>query len=319
MSAYISVFAKEFSDMMNTRRSMTSSFSIMQIPIPNLGLITSEDFVDKENGRKAIVKGIAEPYFNKLNSTCNECEKNNRCKKDKDACSERFVEIAKGKVFQKRLAMRTESGSVYRQDKTEEVVVEDGFVAIYSPINIHLPNRVERTPGGNKIDYRPTKGYSFIRCDKTPKGLMYLYTVPKECVYPAELCSLVISLNRHSAYYKGSKIALTNGHYVNLYVVPYKNRQNKGFRIIGSKTSPNFDKEVSQLLKFWKDNEVIFDLTLTALTDNFEDNYKGKKNLGIDDYDIPANSKYDGYNYVKIKGALKDYEQEIENDNEFDS
>lgn len=317
MAIYESVLKREFKEMMDSRRSVNTSFSIMQIDVPDLGLIISDDFIDKVKGRKAIIKGIAEDYFKDLNSNCKNCKyyAGNGCSKDmnKDVCPMRTVEIAKGTSFEKKMAMRVngedgKSNSVYRTDKegkeiTTTVSVEPGFVAVYSPINIHLPNRVKNRLG-NMVDYKPShKGYSFIRCDETPNGKRYLYTVPKECVYPVELCALVISLNRHSAFYKGCKVALTNGHYVYLYSIPYKYRENRGYRVIGAKTNPNFDEEMKFLLNFWMEKQILFDLNLTAL----DNQYEGKNNLGIEDLPAPMTYSYD--TYIETKGALKELEK----------
>lgn len=314
MAVYENVLAKEFKSMMDSRRSINTSFSIMDMEVPELGLITDKDFVNRVGGRKAYIKGIAEPYFSDLNSSCSQCgyfeqgyQSVCKANRDKDVCPRRTVEIAKGSTFEKKVSINNNGSSSYRRDSrgnimTNTITLEPGFVAVYSPVNIHLPNKIEKR--GNMVPYTPTKGYSFIEAVETPRGKRYLYSVPKECVYPVELCALVISLNRHTAFYKGCKVALTNGHFVYLYSIPYKYKENKGYRVIGAKTNPNFDEEMNTLLDFWIKKEILFDLNLTAL----EDNYKGKNNLGIEDLPAPMSYTYDSY--VKIKGALKELETE---------
>ena len=102
-----------------------------------------------------------------------------------------------------------------------------------------------------------------------------------ECVYPIELCGLVIALNKHRAYYKGCKVALTNGHYVYIYSIPYKYRENAGYVLIGAKSSPDFDKEMNQLLNYWM--------------------IKGTMNIGIQDLVGTCRPE----EYQKIGSALK--------------
>ena len=288
MAVYENVFAKEFSNMMNDRKSVNTGFSIKDIPCPNLGLITADDYV--AGGKLAFVKGIDEPFFSDLNNT--------------------NVEVVKGRSFKKRLSYFDENGKTqFRKEKdgqgmTTEITVEKGFVAVYSSINIHLPNKVE--VNGEKKNYNPTKGYRFVDFMDTDKGRKYLYLIPMQYVYPMELCGLVISLNKHIAYYKGCKVALTNGHYVYVYSIPYKYRENTGYYLIGAKPSPDFDKEMNQLLDYWMKNNILFDLNMTAL----ENQYKGNINLGI--VDIPGTCMPS--EYVKYTTSLKKSDiEELEN------
>lgn len=279
MAVYENVFVKEFNDMMNQRKSQNTDFSIIDIPLPKMGLITKDDFVD--GGKWGYVKNIAEPYFSTLNKT--------------------EVEIIKGRRFDKKIPIYDKEGNItYRKDKlgkyiTTEVSVEKNFVAVYSSVNIHLPNKVEVK--GVKKDYKPTYGYKYIDYIETKKGRKYLYLIPMECVYPVELCGLVIALNKHRAYYKGCKVALTNGHYVYIYSIPYKYRENAGYVLIGAKSSPDFDKEMNLLLTYWMNHGILFDLNLTAL----DSQVKGNINVGI--VDIPGTCLPE--NYCRIGSALK--------------
>lgn len=284
MAIYESVFAKEFNEMMNQRRAENSGFSIKDIPCPDLGLIGADDYV--VGGKLAYVQGISEPFFESLNSNT--------------------VEIVKGRTFNKRMSFKDTDGTVkFRNAKngenmTSEVYVDTGFVAVYSSVNIHLPNRVERD--GVKKKYIPTEGFKYVDFVDTPKGRKFMYIIPMECVYPMELCALVISLNKHRAYYKGCKVALTNGHFVYVYAIPYKYRENSGYYLIGAKPNPNFDKEMNQLLEYWMEHNILFDLNMTAL----ESQFKGSANLGI--VDIPGTCMPE--DYIKVTNALKNTELE---------
>ena len=282
MAIYENVFAKEFSNMMNERKSVNTGFSINDIPCPKLGLITADDYV--AGGKLAHVKGITEPFFSDLNNT--------------------NVEVVKGRTFKKRMSYFDENGKTqFRKEKdgqgmTTDINVDKGFVAVYSSVNIHLPNKIE--VNGQKKNYNPTKGYRFVDFIDTDKGRKYLYLIPMQYVYPMELCGLVISLNKHRAYYKGCKVALTNGHYVYIYSIPYKYRENTGYYLIGAKTSPDFDKEMNKLLDYWMENSILFDLNMTALDSQF----KGNINLGI--VDIPGTCMPS--DYVKFTSAMKSEE-----------
>lgn len=279
-----SIFVREFNTMMNERKSQNSNFSITDIPYPKMNLITSEDFV--MGGKWGYVKNISEPYFSDLNKS--------------------EVEIIKGRSFEKKIAYFDSTGKVqYKTDKngayvTNTVNVEKGFVAVYSSVNIHLPNKIERN--GVKKDYKATFGYNFIEYVNTPKGKRYLYTIPMEYVYPVELCGLVIALNKHRAYYKGCKVALTNGHYVYIYSIPYKYRENQGYVLIGAKSNPNFDEEMNRLLDYWMQKGILFDLNMTAL----QEQIKGSMNIGIQD--IPGTCLPSEYHM--ISSSLNDNDLE---------
>lgn len=286
MAVYENVFAREFNTMMNERKAKNTGFSVYDIPYPNLKLISQKDYV--AGGKLAFVKDIEEPFFSALNST--------------------NVEVIKGRNFKKRLSYFDDEGKVqFRKDekgelKTLDIAVNKGFVAVYSPINIHLPNKI--TINGVKKDYMPKSGFRYVDYIDTPKGRRFLYLIPMENVYPLELCALVISLNKHRAYYKGCKVALTNGHHVYIYSIPYKYRENPGYLVIGAKPNPNFDKEMNILLEYWMKHNILFDLNMTALSSQ----YKGSINVGIED--IPGTCMPE--DYVKYSSALKGEEIEEE-------
>lgn len=290
MATFENVLAREFTEMMNMRKSENTNFSIFSVPYPDLNLITDDNFVEK--GKWAYVKGIKEKYFSALNNT--------------------EVEVIKGRTFEKKLSVvDKETGRIVLAQKstgeylTTEITLKKDFVAVYSSVNIHLENKI--TENGVKKTYKPTDGYSYIDFVDTPKGRKYLYTIPLEAVFPVNLCALVISLNQRKVRYKGCKVALTNGHYVFIQSIPYKYRENPGYVVIGAKTSPNFDKEMKQILDYWMQMGILFDLHLTAVSNQV----KGTSNIGI--IDIPGNMYEE--EYVKYGEALKSYKSlEEEND-----
>lgn len=302
--SYRKVITSEFIDMMKQRKNLNySSFSIDNVlresdldgeedentilPIPDYpNLMTENDLVlyGQKNLGYGIIKGISEPYFSELNN----CE----------------VEIAKQKVFYKRLSMYDENNNVvFRKDKdgnfvTKEIYLESGFIGVFSTKNIHLPNRIEKH--GVKKEYIPTDGYGYIDYAETPNCRKYLYTVPMEAVYHMQLCALVLSLERKEKvvkkFFKGCSVALKNGFYAHLFVVPYENiaravRRTENmygegildishYKILCMKPSTNFNEEVRQLLNLWKQEDKIFDLEKTVVTDS---EMYTKENFGIID------------------------------------
>ena len=193
MAVYENVFAKEFTDMMNQRRSMNTDFTLVNIMIPNLknvskDIILHDDFV--AGGKRAYIKGILEAGFSQLNKT--------------------EVEVVKGRTFSKRMFLKNADGQIeFRKNAdgsymTQEVTLDKGFVAVYSPINLRLNNRDKHHRGYMYIDFMEFNGHKYVpgRLNSHNSKKMYLYAIPMEAVYIEELCALVISLNKHRAYYK---------------------------------------------------------------------------------------------------------------------
>ena len=330
--SYKKVILSEFSDMMKQRKNMnTGSFSIDDIiresdltgeedenlilQIPDFdNLMTENDLV--LYGQKSLgfgyIKGIAEPYFSELNGS--------------------EVEIAKEDTFYKRTILYENDMVKFRTDKdgnyvTKPIYLQDGFVGVFSKKNIHLPNRIEKN--GVKKDYTPTKGYNYVDYVDIENGRKYLYTIPMEVVFKMELCALVLSLEKKSKvtrkFFKGSMIALKNGFFAYLYVVPYANiaRQRRltenmygdnigdveNFKILGMKSGINFNEEVKELLSMWKENGRIFDLEKTVVFD--EDMYSAE-NFGI--IDLEPNLELSDYR--RIGDPLKSLEYVEDDDSE---
>ena len=250
------VFAKEFKDMMNGRRSMTGYFNITEIPVPSLpSLLTNLG-----KGDVCLVKGIKEPFFDKLNNV--------------------EVQLVTTPALMKRQVL---SDGSFRIDRNGDYVliqvpVKQGFIAVHSSKSIGLKNKV--AVNGVEKNHTPTEGFRYVDFFELNGERRYIYIIPKENVYPLSLCALIITPNTHRNFYKGCKLALQNGHYVYLYVIPYKaGRETRGYRVLGVKPSINFDIEVKKLLEHWMRLGVIFDLNLTAL----DYQVGGESNVGIMD------------------------------------
>lgn len=250
------VFAKEFKNMMDERRSMTGYFNLADIPVPPLpSLLTNLG-----KGDVCLVKGIQEPFFEKLNNT--------------------EVQLVTIPVLMKRQVL---SDGSFRVDKDGNYVlipvqVKQGFVAVYSNNSIGLRNKV--VVNGVERLHTATDGFKYVDFFELNGQRRYIYIIPENNVYPMNLCALVITPNKHKNYYKGCRLVLQNGHYLYLYVIPFKvGRETRGDRVLGVKPSPDFNKEVKVLLDFWMSIGVIFNLRVTAL----EHQVVGETNLGITD------------------------------------
>lgn len=250
-----SLFYKEFRDMMNGRRSLSQGFKLVDLPLPELD--TMINGVPK--GQMALIRGIKEPFFERLNGE--------------------EVQLVGRTQLKKRQVL---SDGTFRRDANgnyvcTHITVPHECVAILSKRSIGLKRYVE--VNGIKREHKVSEGFRYVDYVGTREGRKYIYIVPKMYVYRLNMCALVLTPNKRRVYFQGCKLALQNGNYVYLYVVPYKYRDNMDARVLGVKSHYDFSKEVTQIIHYWMSIGVIFNLHLTAL----EGNINGVTNLGIMD------------------------------------
>jgi hypothetical protein len=89
-------------------------------------------------------------------------------------------------------------------------------------------------------------------------------------------------------------------------VIPYTYRENLDVRVLGVKSSYNFDKEVTAILNYWVEQGVIFHPSLTAL----EGQVNGQTNLGI--IDLEGTIIYDEYRRYGVSMAEEREEEFME-------
>lgn len=251
------LFYKEFKEMMAGRRAISGVFNIRSLPLPP----SQQLVLSRPKKQVALIRGIKEPFFERLNKE--------------------EVQLLGRVSLKKRQVM---SDGNFRKDSEgnyvyTQIAVPRDSVAIISAKSIGLRRFIEVE--GVKREHKVSDGYKYVDYIDTKAGRRYIYIVPRQFVYRLNMYALIITPNKHRIYFKGSKLALQNGHYVYMYVIPYSYRDNLGYRILGVKSVPNFDKEVSEILKFWMEKRVLFNLNLTKLSDNV----KGISNLGIEDLD----------------------------------
>ncbi len=248
-------FARDFKLMMAYARSKSNGLNLSSIPVPEFEGVSKGEL----KGHMFLVKGVQETYFEKLNGE--------------------EVQLIPKTNLKKRIAGSNGAFLVDKKgnEQTEDVTVPAGSVVILSSRSIKLKNWV--LDGEVKKKHKPTEGFKYVDYVETREGKKYLYVIPKSFVYRLNMCALVLAPNTRRVYYKGSRLALTNGSFVNLYVVPYTYRNSQDSRVIGVKSSVTFDTEVQTLLKGWVTRGILFNPTLTQL----EGQVGGITNLGIQD------------------------------------
>lgn len=249
------VFHKEFRDMMNGRKALTNNFNLVDLPLPPLKSMIKGSL----KGHMVVVKNIKEPFFERLNTE--------------------EVQLVGKTTLQKRQVL---PDGTFRKDASDnyvtmQVPVPHSHVAILSPTSIGLKRFVEEN--GVKVEHKVQEGFRYVDYVETKQGRKYIYIIPKQYAFRLNMCALVITPNKRRTFFQGCKLALQNGNYVYLYVTPFKYRENMDLRVLGVKSNYNFNQEVTEIIRFWMQLGVLFDLNLTAL----EGNINGVENLGIMD------------------------------------
>lgn len=243
------LFSTEFKKMMDDRRAIAKPFSIAKLPIPPHPSLTAV----KPRGKKALIKGITEMFFDRLNNT--EVE---------------FLvktSLKKRKVLSDGSFKRNEKGDI----ETIDIAVPRGSVAVISDISIGLTRTVD-----GKV-HKVSEGFRYVDFISNAKGRKYIYIVPRQYVYRLNMGALILTMNKRRNYYKGVKLALQNGSYIYAYAIPYQYREMMDVRILSLKSSCMFDEELNVLMQGWSRVGIIYHTELTKL----ENNAHGVTNLGV--------------------------------------
>lgn len=247
------LFCTEFRQMMNERNMHLKSdprFHLVELPMPDLGKMFSVN-IGRSLGK---IVGVKEPYFSKLNGSMVTILKRGTYRKRQVDSFGKFIKDSKGNL-------------VYTQ-----VPVPRESVAVLSSVSIGLKNSV--VEHGVKKKYQPSKGFKYVDYIVRDGKKSFIYIIPREMVYRLNTCALALSQNSMRNYYKGYKLALQNGSYVYMYVIPtYKYRSQSNYRVLGVKAGIDFSQEVITILNLWQSLGVIFDLEKTSVG--------GGLNLGI--------------------------------------
>lgn len=237
------LFMQEFRQMMSDRYNMyctDSRFDVTKIFVPDIPTLKTNIV----NG--VLIKGVQEPYFEKLNKT--------------------VANIEKRRAWSKR--EYDQYGNIRYVDGnpvTRDIAIPMGSVVISSKTQISLPN--SKVIGATKRKYLPSVGFLYIDYVIKDGQKLFYYAVPKCYVYKLNLCALVLTKNMHKRAYRGYKIALQNGSYVYLYVIPFTNR-GLNYRVLGLKASPNFNDEINAIVRCWQLNGTSFNYDLCKVENN---------------------------------------------------
>jgi hypothetical protein len=250
------LFFKDFNEMMSDRRAHYANdprFQLMELPIPAMpGVQTGNIGV-----ALCLIKGVKEPFFDALNNE---------------------VVTLVGKTTLTKRQPSPEGG--WRTDANGnplkiQVPVPNDCVAVISEKNIKLRRTLE-----DGKQYVASGGYKYVDYfDNNSGKRKFIYIIPRDCVYRLNTCALILTFNIHRSFYRRYKLALQNGSYIYMYVVPYKRRtDNQSYRILGVKAGCDFQKEVYDIISLWMNYNAIFNLNYTKLTEPV----RGINDLGIE-------------------------------------
>lgn len=231
------VFVKEF-DMMVRELTAVRTADIVSIPTPDSFSLSKMD----TSFEQVTIKGIEIEYYSKLNGTV-------------------AYLLSRPKLVRKKF----NSNGDYVKDKdgnyfTEDVVVHKDCIAILSKVKIGVPNKF-KTEGYEYVDL-------YVADNGKTKELYYIYIIPRSVAYKLNLCALCLSLDRPKKIYGGCQVYLYSGHKVYLYIAPYKiSSVTRNYRVFTVKPSIDLTKEYKELLTFWGENGIIFNIEYLWLSE----------------------------------------------------
>ena len=286
------IFYSEFVAMMHQRKADRGVCALYDIPVPkcwNDIVIPTLDSV--------MIRGISEPYFERLNDT------------------EAFLWAKPNLVKRKfdsngNFIMRKDDSSKY---ELEDVTLPHLCAAVLSDKKIEVPYSVTDRHG-RKTLYKPAEGYAFVdvvnkKVNKTKTLMKYVYIIPKQNCFKENNVALILTFNKMRSYYAGYMASLTNGQYVYLYVVPYKpvTDRNKGYRVLKTKTTDvDFEDDISQLTDFWVKTGVMFNPTDCEMLEGV----KGLSNLAYSALP-PTLDEYTSYDEYRSMAEDTDASSEL--------
>ena len=141
----------------------------------------------------------------------------------------------------------------------EDYKVPSGSIAVVSYENIDVPYK------GYKV--AATSGYGYVDFVNTQSGRQYIYVLPKSVLYGLNQTALALSVTNMKNY-SGSGYTTWDNGVIFLHVIPYNPRSKYvGSKILATKCSLDYSREVRAILSFWQKVGVIPDLRLCVLGD----------------------------------------------------
>lgn len=222
------VFLKEF-DFMTRELSVVNHVDIYSLPLPSSFSLSKLDTTRDQ----VTFLGIEEDYYNSLNNTVAYLLPRPSLTRKKFDSSGNYVKGKDGEFL------------------VESVTVPNECVAVMSKVNIRVPLKFNK------------EGYEYVDywVDKSSDSVYYIYIIPRERVFKLNLCALCLSLDRPRKIYGGCQVYLTTGHKAYLYIAPFKLVSvSRNFRVILVKPSLDLKEQYKELLTFWGNNGIIYNI-----------------------------------------------------------
>lgn len=230
------VFVKEF-DTMVRELAVTNRVDLFSLPVPDSFHFSKMDI----SFDQVTFRGIEEQYYGGLNETTGYLLSRPNLVRKKFNSNGDYVKDKNGNYF------------------TEDVTVPQECVAVLSRKRLGVPLRFKSQLGFEYVD---------LYVNNESKELFYIYIVPRQFVYKLNLCALCLSLEKPRKLYGGCQVYLCSGHKVFLYIAPYKiSSVVRNYRVFSVKPSLDFTSMYKDLLTFWGENGIIFNIEWLWLTD----------------------------------------------------
>lgn len=246
------MFYRDFMQMMNQRRGMYGQCNLNDIKLPPDA--KTKFLVEKKE--KVVIGNIDEEYYSKLNGTESLLWGSKALKRRKFDYRGKFLRDSNGNFI------------------LEEVPCPHDCVAIISPLSIGVPNKF-KSKSGDTFEYVDM----ITKKNENGESHRFVYIVPKKYCYPIKQTALVLSWFKLKKFYSGIKIALQNGSYIFMYVIPYKPSYiNRNYRVIHCKTDVDYTNEILAIKDYWIKENIMFNPAHCVL----DDYVKGRENLAYE-------------------------------------
>ncbi len=248
--------------MMHQLHANTPQLGIMEVPIPSVW--SSNQQVSTFD--RVIIFNIQDEYYKKLNET-----EHMVCKKG----------VLTRRKFDYKGEFMTDKEGKYI---TEEVTLPRSCIAIISDIKLGVPNQYKTTEEFLYVDFISKEN------EDGSKTIKYIYIVPKKYCYKINQTALVLSWTRLRSYYKGLRVALTNGSYIFVHVIPYKPTDNtvKNYRVLCTKSEEDYERELGVLSQAWLANGIMFN----PMDCQLYEGVKGRNNMAFEELNSTLDMHY---------------------------
>lgn len=238
MKSLDSIFTTEVNSTMASLSAINSNIGLLKIPIPSdLGLYVARS-------KSIVPKGIDEEYYSKLNGV---------------SC---YV-LRKQQLYRRKFGHDGE----FKRNEDNSYIFENyhvplGHVAVASSVCLHVP-----------LSFKPKESdtYDYVDVINSKNlGVQYIYVLPKSVCYAVNYTALVLSFSKLKKFYSGMGFQSIYGHTFYLYVIPYKPTESslyQNYRILGTKTSDDYTKDVESIVASWLKAGLIYDSSLGIMGD----------------------------------------------------